>query len=387
MKNICIISVGNVFRQPRIIRQLNYFSTYFTDYKIYILSDFGYNNENLQNYIFFKFEKFNWFKQFFRKIFYIKTKNYDNYIKSKRNLEIIKKLSEIKFDLVIIHGIRNIILGLEIANGAKIILDAHEYYPENFSDNWIWRFMVQDYYKYLTKNYINKVDYIFTISKGIVELYRDNFNIKNVELITNATTYRSVLKPGFVNPDEIKIIHHGDCSSSRKLELMIEAAKFFNRNIHLYLMLVVSRGYGNYYKKLRKLADGLSNVHFIDPVPYTEIVNKVNQFDIGFIFIPPNNLNLCYTLPNKFFEYIQGRLMIITGPSIEMKNYIERYELGKVTNSFDVKELVNLINNLTAEQIQKYKENSHKAAYNISDEKENFNKMDSIIRSLLNEKL
>jgi len=380
MKNICIITNDDPLKQPRVLRQLKYFTSLNNQFCVYLISNSKVREYPVINY---ELERFSILKNFIRIFLYIKTKNYENYFWTKKNKNLAKNLLKVKFDLIIVHGIRNILLGQKIARGAKILFDAHEYYPENFSDNFWWRFSFKDYYHYLCKKYLNKTDYVITVSQGILEEYKRNFNVKNIELITNAKNYKDI-EPSKVNESHIKLIHHGDCSSSRKLELMIEAAKYFNRNLHLHLMLVVSRGYEFYFKKLKRMADKLENVHFIEPVPPDKIIDKINSFDIGLVFVPPTNINLKYGLGNKFFEYIQARLMLITGPSIEMVKYIDKYNLGKYTTSFEPKELAQLVNNLTANEIEEYKNNVNSCAFELSDEQENYSKLDTIFRKLLN---
>jgi glycosyltransferase involved in cell wall biosynthesis len=370
--------VGNPKKQPRVRKQVSFFKENGFDITI-ISNDKGY--DDIKHY---QMKRPNIIINFIRMLFFLKTKNYEKYFWNKDNRDLLKTLSDLTFDLVIVHGIRNILLGLKISKNAKLLLDAHEYYPENFSDNWFWRFVVRDYYIYLCRNYLNKVDYMTTVAPGIVDLYRKNFNVEKIELITNSAEYVD-LRPTLVEENSIKIIHHGDCSSSRKLELMIEAAKYFNKNINLYLMLVVSRVYSHYYKKLKKKAKGLNNVHFLEPVQSDSIVAEINKFDIGVVFVPPTNKNLYFGLGNKFFEFIQARLMVITGPSIEMMNYIDKYQLGKYTQTFNPVELAELINSLSVEEITDFKFRNHQLAKNLSYEVENKDKFAKIIKSLLNE--
>jgi hypothetical protein len=93
-----------------------------------------------------------------------------------------------------------------------------------------------------------------------------------------------------------------------------------------------------------------------------EIVPFTNQYDIGLFLVPPTNFNLEHTLPNKFFEFIQARLAVAIGPSIEMKKIVEEYDCGVVSSDFTPKTLAKQLNALTTEKITYYKNQSHKAA-------------------------
>jgi hypothetical protein len=43
-----------------------------------------------------------------------------------------------------------------------------------------------------------------------------------------------------------------------------------------------------------------------------------------------------YASPNKLFEFIQARLPVVTTPNYEMKNLIQKYQLGVVAKDFSV---------------------------------------------------
>ncbi|MBJ48760.1 MAG: hypothetical protein CMG59_06310 [Candidatus Marinimicrobia bacterium] len=289
---------------------------------------------------------------------------YQIYYWDKYKKNILKTIGKNDYDLIIVHEIRMLPLALKISNRAKIILDAHEYSPENFNDDLIWRIFIKHFYIYLCERFINKCDKIITVCDGIANLYKKNFNV-DCEVITNATEHFE-LEPIKTELNKIKIIHHGNASSSRKLELMIEMMDFLDDRFELYLMLVAKRTNKIYFNKLKKISKGYSNVYFLKPVTYSEIVPYSNQFDIGIQFHPPVNINLQFGLGNKFFEFIQSRLAIAIGPSVEMRKYVEKYDLGIVSESFNPKSMAAKLNSLSSQDIINFKNNSHKNALKLS---------------------
>jgi hypothetical protein len=82
--------------------------------------------------------------------------------------------------------------------------------------------------------------------------------------------------------------------------------------------------------------------------------------------LPPAHTNARYTLPNKFFDFVQARLAIAVGPTIEMAALTERYHLGVVSRGFAVDELVESIRSLDAEAIMAAKHASHAVARELS---------------------
>ena len=97
-----------------------------------------------------------------------------------------------------------------------------------------------------------------------------------------------------------------------------------------------------------------------------QIVETINQFDIGLYILEPYSFNGLMALPNKFFEFVQGRLAIAIGPSPEMMRLVNKYNLGIVSDDYSPQTMAKLLNNLSAEKIQFFKEQSNRSAYELS---------------------
>ena len=150
---------------------------------------------------------------------------------------------------------------------------------------------------------------------------------------------------------------------------MIEMMQYTDQRYSLTLMLITTSP--SYTKKLHSLACDMKNICFIDPVPMPEIVNNLKEYDVGLYLLEPTSYNTMMALPNKLFEFVQGRLAIAIGPSPEMAGIVRKYDLGIVAKDFDPKTMALLLNSLSPNQIQYFKEQSHKAAYDLSAKKGN----------------
>ena len=133
-----------------------------------------------------------------------------------------------------------------------------------------------------------------------------------------------------------------------------------------------------YIARLQKMADQRENVQIIPPVAQDDIVPFTNQYDIGLFLLPEINRSLQYALPNKLFEFIQARLCIAIGPTVEMANLVKRYDLGIVADDFEPATLANMLKRLTKEQLEYYKQQCHKHARTLSSETE-MAKLENII--------
>ncbi|WP_334092967.1 hypothetical protein [Helicobacter typhlonius] len=173
----------------------------------------------------------------------------------------------------------------------------------------------------------------------------------------------------YVNPNHIRIIHHGYASPDRKIEGMIETMDYVDSRFHLDLMLVPNYQ-RDYYQTLQAMVEKRKNVRILPPVSFEEIIPFSAQYDIGFYILKPANFNHLYALPNKFFEFIQARLAIAISPNPEMARLTKQYNLGIISKDFSAKEMAQSLNALTKEQILQYKENANQTAKILNAEKE-----------------
>ncbi len=268
------------------------------------------------------------------------------------------------FDLIFANDAETWPLAIELKKshpGAKVIFDAHEQYAKEFSDMLLWKWFHKRFVNFVCENYIPKADKFVTVCDGIAQDYAKDYGVK-AQLILNTPDYEPHLIPSQPKR-KIQIIHHGIANRSRKIEKMVRLMDYLDERFELRLMLVPSDP--AYLKELNEMAKG-KQIEFLTPVPTQEISTFINRFDIGLFILEPVNFNYANALPNKFFEFIQARLAIAIGPSPEMKKILEAEHIGIVTQSFDEKEMAEVLNALSLEEIHLMKQNSHKVAWKYS---------------------
>jgi hypothetical protein len=123
-----------------------------------------------------------------------------------------------------------------------------------------------------------------------------------------------------------------------------------------------------YAAKLRRLAEGSPRIHFRPPVPMPELPAKLNEFDLGVYILEPTSFNNRHALPNKLFEFIQGRLGVGIGPSPEMARVVRQAGVGMVAADFRPETLAAELNRLTADDVMRFKTAAHAAARELSAE-------------------
>ncbi|MBS1517258.1 MAG: hypothetical protein JSS91_04150 [Bacteroidetes bacterium] len=402
MRKILILSYSNLSTDPRVIRQIDALKDE------YSITASGYNTSDIEGVknipIYIKSKKeINFHSGYpvpFRKAVSLFVKYYLRYEKKAQNKkrkalersadinkrywtrdrdEYLERLNGEKFDIIIANEIETLPMALRIAGGnSAVILDCHEYHPLQFEHDEYWVKHSREYVYNLCAEYLNKADVVFAVSQGIADEYEKNFSVKPL-ILTNATEYND-LKPSETDGNRIKLIHHGAAIKARNLELMIEMMNHTDARFTLDFMLIPTDR--DYYEQLKDSLAKNTKVRLIEPVNTKDIPAKINSYDIGLFILPPVNFNYRHALPNKFFEFVQARLGIAIGPSVEMQKILNRYDLGIAAEDFRAKSMAEKLNNLTAERIMEFKQNAHKYSTELSS-KNNKELMRLKVRELL----
>jgi hypothetical protein len=313
-------------------------------------------------------------KQFY-KPWYYEIQYWSN--SKKADLQLLKNIQS---DLIISHGIDTLPLALKLSGSKKpIIFNAHEYYPREFEQEKKWQETQGEKAMYFIRTYLSKCSAMFCVSEHIQAEYKKWVDINSV-VITNATSFHSEIK---VKPtgSVIRIIHHGAAMRARQLELMAEMMNYLNDSYELSFMLVPTEH--DYLNELKSRYAHNPRIKFIEPVNVDHIAGVCNAFDIGLFILPPVNFNWKYALPNKLFEFVQGRLCLAVSPNPDMKGVVEKYQLGVVADDYTAKGMADKIKVLGPEKINAFKENSNTHARELSAEA-NTEKIRTVVKSLLN---
>jgi hypothetical protein len=360
-KSVLIISFSSLDKDPRVRRELFFLKDFFT------VTAAGYTDPKIAGVDFIPVDqtvnKFEILRGLAKKIFRL----YEyHYWAQKEVVNTIPRLEGRTFDVVLANDLDTVPLVLNLFGGrSKIIFDAHEYSPMEHSDSLFWNLFFKGYNHYLIKTYAGKCDRMLTVCTGIAEMYKTNYNL-DAKVLTNAADYVDITFEKNTDGRKLRIIHHGYAHPSRKLEKMIRMMDFTDERFELSLMLVYSKE--KYYNSLVESAKGKKNVHFLPAVPMNELIGFSSDFDIAIYLLEPSSFNNQYALPNKFFEFIQSRLMIAIGPSPEMASLVKEHNLGIVSDDFTPENIASKLNSLTLENINDFRQNAANAAQKLSSE-------------------
>lgn len=280
------------------------------------------------------------------------------------------------WDLIIIEHIDFLPLAceLKVKQKAKLFFDIRDFYPREFEKYFMFRLLEAGYRKAVFTHLLRECDAVATVSYGLVDALKQEYGIE-AYLIRSMPTYEN--KPVvLVDKNIIRIVHHGSANADRLLGETIKLFEKLDKRFTLDLYLV---GNSDDILKLKQMAGNNPAISFHEPVAFDHLIGTLNQYDIGIFFWEPTTFNIKYCLPNKLFEFIQARLMIISTPLPDISRLVIQHKCGLILPSFDINESVKVINSLTVSEVMEAKKASDVAAKKMC-----FQEEKNILRSVLN---
>lgn len=269
-------------------------------------------------------------------------------------------------DLIHINSTLSLPIGIRAAHelGAVTLFDAHEYSPLQHSNRLKSRLLTLPFNDYLITKYAGRADAMITVAEGLANRYTKEYGLE-AGVIMNAPFYKPVsFRP--VDPNQIRMIHHGAAIRDRGLTKMIDTIALLDTRYTLDFMLVeIDKRYVSELKTYAtKMAPG--RISFRPPVPPSQIIEALTAYDIGFSLIAPTSFSYLHALPNKFFEAIMAGLAVAIGPSEEMMTLASQYQVGMIAPSFEPADVAATISAYSVAAINQMKHRALEAAKELN---------------------
>jgi hypothetical protein len=288
-----------------------------------------------------------------------------------------RDIATANYDLILVENIELLALALRHKKTAKVILDAREYYPREFENDLKFKILNAPLMTFLCDRYLRDCDQVITVSPGLVQEYNRQFKVYPALIMSMPQAVE--ISPSPVLNDQLRLVHHGAANPDRQLENMLDVVKHLDDRFSLDLYLT---GNDKYINHLRQLASHTPHITFQKPVKFGDIITMLNSYDVGLYLLEPTNFNTRHALPNKFFEFIQARLMIAIGPSPAMADLVVQHGCGVVAHDFTPCSMAESLNALSADDIFSYKLRSEMAAQQLNWESES-KKLEALAQSLI----
>lgn len=223
---------------------------------------------------------------------------------------------------------------------SKLVYDSHEYFTESVhkkTSKKIWTLLEQKLFPRL-KN-------VITVNNSIKNVYEKKYKVP-VTVIRNVPYKLKGNNQGkevILPPDKNILVMQGmGLNENRGAEEAVLMMQFLPDDFNLYFI-----GSGTILKKLKTMVADLnlqSKILFIDALPYRDMMEYTRQCFLGLIFekIDVTDEHL-FALPNRFFDYIQAGIPVLSSEAIEIKSIITKYNIGGFVDNFDPSEMAKRI--------------------------------------------
>lgn len=361
--NVVIFSHSNIYKDPRLIRQIRWLRG--LGFKNIITIGFGEKPAGVDSH--FVVPVLPLLQRYLGYFLRASPVRFQYFFG--RFLEKIPKSAFENVDLLVVNEIEYLSWG-EFRNGLlknqPTYLDLHEDHVNHADRGPLERFAFRKYWKWQMEQCIHFVSQrreriaITCVERVIADSYSRLLG-EPVDLIYNAPD-KNTLAPTSVDPQSIKLVHHGMGTKGRGIEPTIRALSLLGSQYSLDLILFTTALYRLKIQLLATLLGVRDRVKILPGVPLVDLPQALNGYDISVIILSPVTPGHQNSLPNKLFESIHAKLAIITGPNPSMKSVVLDSNIGVALSTWSSKELAKEINQLSEDRIAFFKNNCLAAA-------------------------
>jgi glycosyltransferase involved in cell wall biosynthesis len=171
---------------------------------------------------------------------------------------------------------------------------------------------------------------VYTVNSSIANIYEKKYRkkihvVRNISPQWNPSDIPTKKALGIPENEFLIIVQGAGINVHRGVEEAVEAMQFIN---HATLLIVGDGDVIPILKEMVKTLNLTEKVLFFAKRPYHEMMAFTYHADIGLSLDKPTNLNYTFSLPNKVFDYIHAGTPFIATDLTEIKNIVEKYEVG-----------------------------------------------------------
>ena len=254
----------------------------------------------------------------------------------------------------------------------KLIYDTHEYFTE--MPELVGRKRVQAIWKAFERTIFPKLNNIITVNDSIARLYAGEYHkeihvVRNIPPAFHPEKIKSRTELGLPEDNMILILQGTGINIDRGAEEIVLAMKYME-NI---MLLIV--GSGDVLTKLKEMVRSEKleeKVMFRPKMPFEELRQYTMNANLGLALDKDTNLNYRFSLPNKLFDYIHSRIPVLASDLPEIKEIIEKYDIGFFIPNHTPQAIAETVNRVfeNKSRYQTVKLNTGKAGKELSWENE-----------------
>lgn len=233
-------------------------------------------------------------------------------------------------------------LAVKIKNSKNIILDVRDIYPEVFFENKLIKresFLASilikiEYYLY------NNSKSIISVTEGIKSLIVSENHIYDKVVVVKNGFDKNIFKVRSEKFENFTMVFHGTLGRFQNIEILMDVIKYFNKFDSKVKFLVLGEGNKDFMLK----SNNLSNLEYIENMPYKEISKIIAKCHLGLSFRTDDNISKI-SLPVKIFEYIGVGIPMVVTPVSEAGEMVQKSNIGLQCDNH-VEDIINNIKSI-----------------------------------------
>ncbi|MCU0362908.1 MAG: glycosyltransferase [Bacteroidales bacterium] len=243
-----------------------------------------------------------------------------------------------RFDVIVSNDLDTLLPSFLASRlkGIPLVFDSHEYFTG--SRELMGRPLVRRFWKIIEQLILPRLEYVFTVSDSIAELYRQEYSVspvvvRNLAPHSSSTETYSRDRIGIRTGDLLLVLQGTGINADRGAEELVDAV-IETPGVSL---LIVGRGDILGSLQLRVQAAGSDDkIKFVPPVVREELLKYTRMADAGVSLDKDRGINYRYSLPNKIFDYISAGVPVIASDLPEVSRIIRQYGCGILVGSVTV---------------------------------------------------
>ena len=204
------------------------------------------------------------------------------------------------------------------------VFDAHEYFTE--VPEVVDRPFVRAFWGLVARICLPFYRYAYTVGPGLAEIFEKEYHLPFVVVRNTPKISRAIKKE---KSNSLIVLYQGALNEGRGLETVISAMQLID-NVQLWLA-----GEGDLSIELRQLAVQLGvqyKVCFLGFVRPEELKKLTAQAWVGLNLLENRGLSYYYSLANKFFDYVQAEVPVLTMNFPEYRDLNASHEVALLLN-------------------------------------------------------
>lgn len=225
------------------------------------------------------------------------------------------------------------------ASGARLVYDAHEL--ETHTNYHLLSPTTKRWIVDYEASLVHRCDAVVTVCDSIAAWLSDAYGIDRPVVVMNAPRRaaarhtKTTLRRGLgLDPGTPLVVYVGSVTVDRGLELTVQALALLPTT-HF---ATVGARYSETEAAMRRTAaefDVADRVHFVDPVPSSDVISFIADADASVIPIQNVCLSYAFCFPNKLLESVFAGLPVVAADLVELRRFLHENPVGLLMDESD----------------------------------------------------